>query len=211
MCQPWLTKKALLFFTPDYDVPMSKIKQIQLAGILDCSRAAISKAVKAGLVVADGGLIDLENPVNKYYIASKGIIASDIGDEKPMKSKIASEKKKGKDPIINMTSEQLAEFIARKKKADAEYAELKNQKMRGELLDANLVSDLLFIFLDKVANNLQRNAGAFLSDIADKIINEGNLNSAIRNQWSSLVLNQLDIAKKEIIKRIKQIKEKQNE
>ena len=66
---------------------MSKIKKIQLAELLKVSRAAITKAVNSGLLVADSGLIDLENPVNKYYIAAKGIILSEFEDNNmPKKS-----------------------------------------------------------------------------------------------------------------------------
>ena len=189
---------------------MSKIKKIKLAELLKVSRAAITKAVNSGLLVADSGLIDLENPVNKYYIAAKGIILSEIEDNKMPKKEKSSEKKVIKVENMDLSSEKVAEFVARKKKADAEHAELKNQKMRGELLDAQLVQDMLFLFLDKVANNLQRNASAFLSDVADRIIRENGLNSQTRNQWINMVLEQFDIAKKEIIKRIEQIKEKQN-
>jgi len=189
---------------------MSKIKKIQLAAIMGISRAAVTKAEKSGLIVVEDGLIDIENPVNKYYVASRGISLSENEVEKSMKNKNQSDKKKQNIKESGISSEQLAEYIARKKKADAEHAELKNQKMRGELLDAQLVQDMLFLFLDKVSNNLQRNASSFLSDVADKIINENGLNSAIRNQWMNLVLNQFDTAKKEIIKRIEQIKEKQN-
>jgi phage terminase Nu1 subunit (DNA packaging protein) len=189
---------------------MSKIKKIQLAELLQVSRAAITKAVGSGLLVSEDGLIDLENPVNKYYIASRGIILSGNEVENMPKKEKTSEKQNIKSEKADFTSEQVAEFVARKKKADAEHAELKNQKMRGELLDAELVNDMLFLFLDKVANNLQRNASAFLSDVANRIITEGALTSSVRNQWMNLVLEQLDIAKKEIIKRIDQLKEKQN-
>ena len=57
---------------------------------------------------------------------------------------------------------------------------------------------------------MQRNAGAYLSDVADRIKNEGGLNSSIRNQWQNVVLSEMDMAKKEVIKRIDQIKDKQN-
>lgn len=189
---------------------MSKIKKIQLAAIMGISRAAVTKAEKSGLIVVEDGLIDIENPVNKYYVASRGISLSENEVEKSMKNKNQSDKKKQNIKESGISSEQLAEYIARKKKADAEHAELKNQKLRGELLDAEMVHDYIFLFLDKVSNNLQRNASSFLSDVADKIINENGLNSAIRNQWMNLVLNQFDTAKKEIIKRIEQIREKQN-
>jgi phage terminase Nu1 subunit (DNA packaging protein) len=189
---------------------MSKIKKTQLADLLKVSRAAITKAVGSGLLVSDDGLIDLENPVNKYYIAAKGIILSEFEDNNMPKKKEPSEKKIITVTNMDLSSEKVAEYTARKKKADAEHAELKNQKMRGELLDAQLVSDLLFLFLDKVANNLQRNASAFLGDVANRIITEGALTSSIRNQWMNMVLEQFDIAKKEMIKRIDQIKDKQN-
>jgi len=189
---------------------MSKIKKIQLAEILKVSRAAITKAVGSGLLVSDNGLIDLDDPINKYYIASKGIILSEFEDNKMPKKEKPSKIINIKSEKMDFTSEQVAEFVARKKKADAEHAELKNQKLRGELLDAQLVHDMLFLFLDKVANNLQRNASAFLSDVADRIIRENGLNSQTRNQWVNMVLEQFDIAKKEVIKRIEQIKEKQN-
>ena len=189
---------------------MSKIKKIQLAAIMGISRAAVTKAERSGLIVVEDGLIDIENPVNKYYVASRGISLSENEVEKSMKNKNRSDNKKQNLKESGITSEQLAEYIARKKKADAEHAELKNQKLRGELLDSEMVHDYIFLFLDKVSNNLQRNASSFLSDIADKIINENGLNSAIRNQWQNMVLNQFDIAKKEIIKRIEQIREKQN-
>ena len=189
---------------------MSKIKKTQLADLLKVSRAAITKAVGSGLLVSDDGLIDLENPVNKYYIAAKGIILSEFEDNNMPKKEKPSEKKVIKVQNIDLSSEKVAEFVARKKKADAEHAELKNQKMRGELLDAQLVHDMLFLFLDKVANAMQRNAGAYLSDVADRIKNEGGLNSSIRNQWQNVVLSEMDMAKKEIIKRIDQIKDKQN-
>jgi phage terminase Nu1 subunit (DNA packaging protein) len=189
---------------------MNKIKKIKLAEILGVSRAAITKAAASGILVSDGGLIDIDDPVNKYYIAGKGIILSEKEVNNMPKKTNTSEKQKKNTLKTMLTSDEVADFIARKKKADAEYAELKNQKMRGELLDAEMVHDYIFLFLDKVANNLQRNASAFLSDVADRIINEGGLNSSIRNQWTNMVLSQLDIAKKEIIKKLSQVKDDQN-
>jgi phage terminase Nu1 subunit (DNA packaging protein) len=189
---------------------MNKIKKIKLAEILGVSRAAITKAVASGILVSDGGLIDIDDPVNKYYIAGKGIILSEKEVNNMPKKTNMSEKQKKNTLKTMLTSDEVADFIARKKKADAEYAELKNQKMRGELIDAEMVHDYIFLFLDKVSNNLQRNAASYLSDVADKIVSENGLTSAIRNQWQTMVLNQFDTAKKEVIKKLSQVKEKQN-
>ena len=189
---------------------MSKIKKIQLAALLDVSRAAITKAEKAGLIKVVDSKIDMDDPVNKYYAASRGVVVSKQEVEKAMTKKNPSDKEIKKIQKKSISSEELAEFIARKKKADAEYAELKNKKMRGELLDAELVHDMLFLFLDKVTNGMQRNASAYLSDIADSITKEGGLSAAARKQWQKIVLDEFEAAKKEILIRIDKIKEVQN-
>ena len=188
---------------------MSIIKRTQLSAFLGVSRAAITKAVKAGTLIIENGMINTENPVNKYYIASRGIILSEQEVKNMPKKTSRAEKPIIKSSNVNLTSEEVANFIARKKKADAEHAELKNQKIRGDLLDAQMVHDYVFIFLDNVSNSMQRNAGAFLSDVASRIVNEGGLNSSIRTQWQNVVSDQFEKAKKEIIKRLEKVKENQ--
>ena len=60
-------------------------------------------------------------------------------------------------------------------------------------------------------SNLERLAGAFLTDTGHKIIDKNGVTSEVREEWKSGILQSIDNAKKEIIKRLQDIEKRQNE
>ena len=65
------------------------------------------------------------------------------------------------------------------------------------------------MYLDKVNSNLERLADSFLSDIGSDIVTAGKVTPAIRNRWRSGILEQIDDAKKVVVKKIEEIEKGQ--
>lgn len=123
-------------------------------------------------------------------------------------------KKKGDD--VEVPPDEYADIaarymIARTSKIEQEDLKLKlqNARLRGELLDANVVYDGIFLYLDKLHSNLERMAGTFLNDIGYKIINAEEVSSDVKQEWVDGTLKQIDQAKKTIVKTLKTISQNQ--
>lgn len=98
---------------------------------------------------------------------------------------------------------------AEKEKQTVIEKKLKNAKMRGDLLDREAVYTSVIMYLDKVNSNLERLSDSFLSDIGSDIVTASKVTPEIRERWRSSVLEQIDDAKKLVIKKIKEIEKGQ--
>jgi hypothetical protein len=98
-------------------------------------------------------------------------------------------------------------MLARASKLEQEdlQLKLKNARLRGELLDKDVVYQSVFLYLDKVMSNIERMAGAFLKDIAYKILTAEELTPDVQQEWIDQTLKQIDAAKKETVKRLNKI------
>lgn len=114
---------------------------------------------------------------------------------------------KGKIDIYELQQQYYA-ARAEKEKQMAIHKKLQNAKMRGELLDREAVYKI-FMYLDKVHSNLERLGNIFLSDVADEIITAGKLQPSTRGKWVTAILEQIDDAKKDVTRKIKEIEKEQ--
>lgn len=183
----------------------------QLAEVLNISSQGVSDHTKRGNIQRDNeGLYNLNDPVNVSFLKARGIDVKKIviPESKPA-GRPVQKREQGTIKHTTTDNKTLTELNREKVQAQIEKIKLETATRRGELLESHLVNDYLFLFLDTVCNSMQRNAAAFLSDVASTIIENNGLNSAIRNQWQNMVLSQFDNARSEIIKRISKIQEMQ--
>ncbi len=98
---------------------------------------------------------------------------------------------------------------AEKEKETVIHKKLLNAKIRGDLLSREAVYTSIMMYLDKLHSNLERLSGSYLSDIGSDIVTAGKVMPAIRNRWRSGVMEQIDDAKKLVVKKIKEIEKGQ--
>lgn len=98
---------------------------------------------------------------------------------------------------------------AEKEKETVIHKKLLNAKIRGELLSRESVYTSIMMYIDKVHSNLERLADSYLSDTGSDIVTAGKVTPAIRNRWRSGVMEQIDDAKKTVIKKIEEIEKEQ--
>ena len=99
---------------------------------------------------------------------------------------------------------------AEKERETVVQKKLQNARMRGELLDEKLVDKNIFMYLDKVHSNLERLGGSYLSDVGSAIVTAGSVTPEIIERWNNAILEQIDDAKKLIMKKLKEIKKEQS-
>ena len=86
---------------------------------------------------------------------------------------------------------------------------LKNAKMRGDLVDKELIYNRIFLYLDKLHSNLERLADSYLSDLGGRIVDAEKVLPEHRMEWKNEVMSQIDAAKIEISQRIRDVQEAQ--
>lgn len=183
----------------------------QLAVVLNISSQGVADHTRRGNIQRDNeGLYNLSDPVNSSFLKARGINVEKIviPESKPA-GRPVQKREQGTIKHTTTDNKTLSELNREKVMAQITKINLEVATRRGELLESQLVNDYLFLFLDTVCNSMQRNAAAFLSDIASQILENNGLNSAIRNQWQNMVLSQFDTARTEIVKRISKIQEMQ--
>jgi hypothetical protein len=213
------------------------INQAEFAKLCGVSRASITYAIEKKQIKKEKQGIDIKHPKNKKYKQSAKLKAGNklrsVAAKKGKNGEASRNKKNDKAETVpvkfgNATIDvPLSEFegnegvdeilitkrymIARTSKIEQEDLKLKlqNARLRGELLDKDIVYDSLFMYLDKVNSNLERMAGAFLNDVGFKIINAEEVTPAVKQEWIDGTLKQIDMAKKEIVKRLKKIAKSQ--
>jgi len=213
---------------------MSLIKPTVFARQTNISKQAVFKAITNGnlpfQLVNNKKMIDTDDPGVINYrcnnshqreVAKKP--PSEIEAKKIAKSKARSEFVDDLPPNLSLTSGESSgnsqtidgmtafDLGLNKKYEDWKKVQLLNEKLRGRLLDRGMVYDYVFLYLDKINSNLERLAGAFLTDVGHKIIEAAGVDSGIREEWKSGVLEGIDNAKREVVKRLDEIAAKQNE
>lgn len=188
-----------------------KLTGKQLADVLGITPQAVAGLEKRNRIFRDEvGLFDLNNPENLAYVKSRNIdVKKIVIPQSAPTGRPVKPRKQGEIKTPSSGGESLAELNREKVKKQIEKLNIENDFRRGQLLDAQLVNDMLFLFLDKVDNNLQRNGMAFLSDNSARIINAGAVTSQIKNEFKNLISEQLNHARNEVVKRIEKIKELQ--
>jgi len=188
-----------------------QVSQKQLSQILNVSPQAVGGATARGLLFRDeSGLYDLTNKQNAAYLKSRNIDVKKIviPQSAPIGRPVKPRKQGAIKTPIN-SGESLTELNREKVKKQIEKIKIENEYKRGQLLDAQLVQDMLFLFLDKVFNSMERNGLIFLTDNSARIINAGGVTSQIKNDFKNLISEQFDSARNETIKRIEKIREAQ--
>ncbi len=203
--------------------------------MLKISRQAINEAIKKKLLTVTledkRKKINIESKKTKIYIKSQHRNRKNImqkitqGKKKDSKQKGNTEvkKKQVKDELIiypdesgNESTEDFeysimyAKARAEKEKEIVIQKKLLNAKTRGELLDRESVYTSIIMYLDKVHSNLERLSDSYLSDVGSGIVTAGKVTPAIRNRWRSAVMEQIDDAKKMVVKKIKEIEREQS-
>ena len=188
-----------------------QVSQKQLSQILNVTPQAVGGATARGLLFRDeSGLYDLTNKQNAAYLKSRNIDVKKIviPQSAPIGRPVKPRKQGAIKTPIN-SGESLTELNREKVKKQIEKIKIENEYKRGQLLDAQLVQDMLFLFLDKVFNSMERNGLIFLTDNSARIINAGGVTSQIKNDFKNLISEQFDSARNETIKRIEKIREAQ--
>ena len=188
-----------------------QVSQKQLSQILNVTPQAVGGATARGLLFRDdSGLYDLTNKENAAYLKSRNIDVKKIviPQSAPIGRPVKPRKQGAIKTPIN-SGESLTELNREKVKKQIEKIKIENEYKRGQLLDAQLVQDMLFLFLDKVFNSMERNGLIFLTDNSARIINAGGVTSQIKNDFKNLISEQFDSARNETIKRIEKIREAQ--
>jgi len=188
-----------------------QVSQKQLSQILNVTPQAVGGATARGLLFRDdSGLYDLTNKENAAYLKSKNIdVKKIVIPQSAPTGRPVKPRKQGAIKTPSSGNESLTELNREKVKKQIEKLNIENEYRRGQLLDAQLVNDMLFLFLDKVFNSMERNGLTFLTDNSARIINAGGINSQIKNDFKNLISEQFDTARHETIKRIEKIKELQ--
>jgi len=188
-----------------------KLTGKQLADVLGISCQAVSGLEKRNRIFRDEvGLFDLNNPENLAYVKSRNIDVKKITiPQSAPTGRPVKPRKQGEVKTPINSGESLTDLNREKVKAQIAKIKLETDYRRGQLLDAQLVNDMLFFFLDKVFNSMERNGLTFLTDNSARIINAGGINSQIKNDFKNLISEQFDTARHETIKRIEKIKELQ--
>jgi transcriptional regulator with XRE-family HTH domain len=142
--------------------------------------------------------------------------------KKKVKDDIIEEKEKTVSitlPKNNGNQKEIAELIklanrleyakTEKMEQQAISEKLKNARLRGELIDREMVYNNVFLYLDKLHSNLERLADSFLSDLGGRIIDKGKVTPKFRSIWKNEIMSQIDETKKTIVKQIKSIAKSQ--
>lgn len=209
----------------------SAIKKNQLTIIIDGKKKRINlngKKTKLYMLASS----PQRNDDLQKYVKTKSKLQPIIKGKKPTgKKKVITKvkKKQGKNELIIKPSESGNKTIdtgneddesfeytitylkarAEKEKETVIQKKLQNAKIRGDLLSREIVYTSIMMYLDKLHSNLERLSGSYLSDIGSDIVTAGNVTPAIRNRWRSGVMEQIDDAKKIIVKKIKEIEKGQ--
>lgn len=163
-----------------------KVTKAEFARMANVSGAAITKAIKSGSLVVDkNGMIDPNHDSAKFYLETQ--------QGKPLAAEIATGEIDAKRQNIILKNLKL--------KQELEYR-------AGNLLDREKVRTVVFMYLDKTYSNLERLSGVFLDDICHKILTDG-LTPEVRSMWKSAVLSEIDNAKNEVVRRVREIAEAQ--
>jgi hypothetical protein len=196
------------------------------------SRQAIDDAIKRGaldVIEQDGKkYIDSDSYKSVQYLrrdnsqrkgTKKPVQPPNVGEtvdsdtRNPARIEFPSDKKSDRKKDKPLDTDDPAEKYnaARAEKTEQEVIKLRqfNAFKRGDLIDREKVYNSVFLFWDRVLSNLERLATTYLDDVAGKIITAKELTPEIRQYWVDGVLEQIDDAKTETVKKIEDIKKEQ--
>ena len=180
---------------------MNTITQKEFSDLCDVKRQTIQTMIKRGdldtVKVGKINKINMDGVKTRRYLATR---------------QYKSENLPSTEFDTNSPEEAAVKYIverARLQEAKRIDQELKNAKFRGKLLDYELVDTYVFLYLDKVHDNLKRLGNSYLDDTGMKIVKSGKVTNKIREDWNNSINGIIFDAIEDIKKRIQEIQEQQ--
>lgn len=166
----------------------------ELADLVGCSRRNIYSSRDRGLLVCDDkGLFDISVKVNAAFI------------EERKEGKVKQGRPVNVENNLSMTEVNLA-----KKKADAELAKMRVEYAKKKLLSTDFVEEKLITYIEKLNSNIERTAATSIKDMGKKILDAGEVNSAMITEWTNLFLTLCHNTKIQMIEEIKNFNPQEN-
>lgn len=174
----------------------------QITTLSGVARSTIYRRIEDGEIVrGPDGLIPLSASENRRFLEGCGV---DLKTMTVPAAPIPGRKPSGTSPAPRVIDPGRSELQRLHLVAKIRKLDLENDTRRGKLLDSEAVRTSVFFYLDRLHSGLERLAGAFLDDIAAAIIRDG-LTADIRADWKNRVLEEIDTAKNEAVKRLEKL------
>ncbi len=177
----------------------------QVSDATGFARATLYRYVQTGELLRDkNGLISLNRPENRKWFRENGIDPDTVKAPKP---RYPGRRPAGAPAPVKTEpeGESRAELQRLHLKKKIQKLSIGIERERGRLLDIERVRFSVFFYLDRIYGNLERLSNSFLDDTATGIVKAGGLTAEVRHAWKAKVLEEIDGAKNETVKRLEKL------
>ena len=183
-----------------------KLNQKQLSQVLNISSQAVGGLTTRGRLVRDAeGLYNLSDKENKAYLKEKNIDLKKIQiPEIAPAGRPVQNKPQGKikTPIngIDKSGAELNRELTQKKIEKLNFEmEIKKKKY----LPTDFIENQLVSYIAKLNSNIERTAATSIKDMGKKILDAGEVNSAMITEWTNLFLTLCHNTKIQVLNELK--------
>lgn len=180
-------------------VKKKHLSQRKYAEFVGVSLSTIQQAIKKGKIN-----YSKESGINPNLKKNK-IYASSI-DRAHQKTKLIESGiiERSPDSDIDHFGVKYATKRLRKLELESVKLEIQNAKMRGDLIERDIVYNEVLLFVDKQFNAIDRSLNTVLEEIVPKILSRGELTNKDREAALNEIAKARESSRKQIIKKIEE-------
>ena len=182
-----------------------QVSQKQLSQILNVTPQAVGGATARGLLFRDdSGLYDLTNKENAAYLKSKNIDIKKVSiPETPAPGRPVANRPQGKIKSGVISDKSNAELNRELTQKKIEKLNFEMEVKKKKYLPTDFIENQLVSYIAKLNSNIERTAATSIKDMGKKILDAGEVNSAMITEWTNLFLTLCHNTKIQVLNELK--------
>jgi len=192
---------------------MKKINGKQMSEILSISPQAVNGLTTRGRLVRDNsGMYDLSNKENRSFLKERNIDIKKISiPETPAPGRPVANRSQGKiKTVISGIEKSGAELTRELTQKKIEKLNFEMEVKKKKYLPTDFIENQLVSYIAKLNSNIERTAATSIKDMGKKILDAGEVNSAMITEWTNLFLALCHNTKIQVLNEIKNFNPQEN-